>query len=388
MFPCLLTAVSCARFAVLIAGSHEWWNYRHQADIFTFYHKLLDRGYDPNNIVMIAYDDVVNDEWNKYKGQMFHTTDHKFNVYPGSDKILFREKDVIPENYAKLLTTDLKSTTSDDLFMYFEDHGGYGFINFPETEMMADDLNNALLKMEENGKYGRFLFGISACYSGSVGEKITTKNTVILTAANNHESSYSAVFDDDLLTYLSNEFAMSWFDCMDQDPKMTIGDFYDGLKEKTKLSHACFYGDSNMRKLTIDTFFGVPKKQIDYKPMKRSSMYISPLAATYSSLMHLAKSNDISLRARARLTIHELESLSKKMNLFIDSLISYFDIKNIDSYTMAPGPVTSEYYHVYKHFSRKFGKMNNDDLDKLIILANIVSKFGENSVITAINLIL
>ena len=77
MFLLLACFSSCSRYAVLFAGSKEFYNYRHQADMYTIYNQLLLRGFTASNIELYAYDDVVNNEENPYPGQVFHTLELK-----------------------------------------------------------------------------------------------------------------------------------------------------------------------------------------------------------------------------------------------------------------------------------------------------------------------
>ena len=56
----LFAFISCDNFAVLVAGSNTWSNYRHQSDIFHHYQILRERGVKPENIIVFAYDDIAN----------------------------------------------------------------------------------------------------------------------------------------------------------------------------------------------------------------------------------------------------------------------------------------------------------------------------------------
>ena len=73
----LLSFISCENYAVLVAGSNTYSNYRHQSNIFHHYHIFVDRGINPNNIVMMAYDDIANNNRNPFPGQIFNHPDGK-----------------------------------------------------------------------------------------------------------------------------------------------------------------------------------------------------------------------------------------------------------------------------------------------------------------------
>lgn len=104
----LLGFASCAQYAILYTGSLEFFNYRNQG-IFTIYNQLLSRGFTANNIELYAYYDIATDPENVYPGQLFHSIDHKVNVYPGSSAINVSGDDVTSRRRAR--TTSSSTTT-------------------------------------------------------------------------------------------------------------------------------------------------------------------------------------------------------------------------------------------------------------------------------------
>ena len=67
-------------WALLVAGSSGFVNYRHQADVCHAYHLLLDQGIPQEQIIVMAYDDVVWDDENPVPGKLFNKQDGK-DVY-------------------------------------------------------------------------------------------------------------------------------------------------------------------------------------------------------------------------------------------------------------------------------------------------------------------
>lgn len=51
-------------YAVLVAASEGWKNYRHQADVLGMYHYLKGKGYDDDHIILIMADDIAYNEKN------------------------------------------------------------------------------------------------------------------------------------------------------------------------------------------------------------------------------------------------------------------------------------------------------------------------------------
>lgn len=48
-----------ANWAVLVAGSSGWYNYRHQADVCHAYQVLHQNGIPDSNIIVMMYDDLA-----------------------------------------------------------------------------------------------------------------------------------------------------------------------------------------------------------------------------------------------------------------------------------------------------------------------------------------
>lgn len=193
-------------WAVLVAGSNGFWNYRHQSDIFHAYQTLIKRGLSPNNIIVMAFDDVANDSENPIKGKIFNKPDPKgkgVDVYQNV-KIDYKGKSVTAKNFINVITGNkaaikggngrvLESKSTDNVFIYFSDHGAVGLVAFPSTELYADVLNKALVQMFENKMYNKLVFYLEACESGSMFENLLRKDIKVYatTAANGEESSYA-----------------------------------------------------------------------------------------------------------------------------------------------------------------------------------------------------
>lgn len=73
----LLVTATCANWAVLVAGSNGFHNYRHQADVFHAYQTLISKGMDKNNIIVMAYDDIAKDLYNPVHGKVFNKPTYK-----------------------------------------------------------------------------------------------------------------------------------------------------------------------------------------------------------------------------------------------------------------------------------------------------------------------
>lgn len=118
-------------WALLVAGSNEYYNYRHQADVCHSYHVLRDHGLPADHIITMMYDDVANADENPFPGTLINRPNGS-DVYHGV-VIDYVGDDVTPQNFIKVLTGDpglvakgkkvIQSKSTDHVFVYFADHG-------------------------------------------------------------------------------------------------------------------------------------------------------------------------------------------------------------------------------------------------------------------------
>lgn len=67
-------------WALLVASSKEWTNYRHQADVLAIYQQLRQAGYTDDRIILIVEDDIADNISNPNKG-VIQVTIGGNNVY-------------------------------------------------------------------------------------------------------------------------------------------------------------------------------------------------------------------------------------------------------------------------------------------------------------------
>lgn len=166
----LVVACSCANWAVLIAGSNTWYNYRHQADVFHAYQMLVAKGFDTDKIIVFAYDDIANHKNNPFPGKIFNKPTYGqpgVDVYAGV-KIDYKGADVNPALFLAVLEGNktavagrgsgkvLDTTPSDNVFMFFSDHGAPNLIAFPSEYLYADKLLASFARMA--GRFSKFVF--------------------------------------------------------------------------------------------------------------------------------------------------------------------------------------------------------------------------------------
>ena len=82
-FVLLIALASAAEWAVLLAGSSGYGNYRHQSDVAHMYGVLTDHKYDPDHIITIMYGDLPGNEANPFPGTIYN--------HPGNNQRNYQE---------------------------------------------------------------------------------------------------------------------------------------------------------------------------------------------------------------------------------------------------------------------------------------------------------
>ncbi|URD99040.1 Peptidase C13 family [Musa troglodytarum] len=205
------------RWAVLIAGSNGYYNYRHQADVCHAYQILRRGGLKDENIIVFMYDDIAHNEENPIPGVIINDPQGE-NVYAGVPKDYVGD-DVNVNNFFAVLLGNRTALTGgsgkvidsgpdDYIFVYYTDHGGPGVLGMPTYPYLyADDLIA--------------VFYLEACESGSIFEGLLPNNISIYatTAANAMESSYATycpgMFPSpppQFTTCLGDLYSVSWME--------------------------------------------------------------------------------------------------------------------------------------------------------------------------------
>lgn len=258
------------RWAVLIAGSNGYWNYRHQADVCHAYQLLKKGGLKDENIIVFMYDDIAFNEENPRPGIIINSP-HGDDVYHGVPKD-YTGEDVTANNfYAAILGNRtaltggsgkvVSSGPNDHIFIYYTDHGGSGVLGMPTNPYIyAADLIDVLKKKHASGTYKSLVFYLEACESGSIFEGLLPEglNIYATTASNAVESSWGTYCPGEYPsppkeydTCLGDLYSVAWMeDCDIRNLRTeTLRQQYELVKKRTSSdnsaygSHVMQYGD-------------------------------------------------------------------------------------------------------------------------------------------------
>ena len=99
----VLALAAADNWAVLVAGSDGYWNYRHQADVSHAYQIMRRGGIPADHIITMMYNDVAYDWGNPFPGQLYNRPgDDSPDVYAGVI-VDYEDNDVSVDNFKKVM---------------------------------------------------------------------------------------------------------------------------------------------------------------------------------------------------------------------------------------------------------------------------------------------
>ncbi|KAL4346613.1 hypothetical protein GQ457_17G020940 [Hibiscus cannabinus] len=283
------------RWAVLVAGSSGFGNYRHQADVCHAYQLLRKGGLKEENIIVFMQDDIAMNELNPRPGIIINHP-HGDDVYAGVPKDYTGENVTAANLYAVLLgnTSALSggsgkvvdSKPDDRIFIYYSDHGGPGVLGMPNMPFLyAMDFLDVLMKKHAAGSYREMVIYVEACESGSIFEGIMPNdlNIYVTTASNAQESSWGTYCPEmdpppppEFLTCLGDLYSVAWMeDSETHNLKIeTVEQQYETVRKRTSNfdayatggSHVMEYGNTSIKAEKLYLYQGFDPATVNFPP--------------------------------------------------------------------------------------------------------------------------
>ncbi|KAK8788853.1 hypothetical protein V5799_021374 [Amblyomma americanum] len=281
------------QWAILVAGSKTYTNYRHQADICHAYQLLRDRGMRDERIVVMMYDDIANNTENPTPGVIINHPEGP-NVYQGVAKDYTGDL-VTPENFLKILQGEevdggsgkvIASDRYDHIFIFFSGHGGPGLLDFPNGgALKASRFLNTIMKMHREKRYQRMVIYVEACHSGSLFDRLLPNNLNVYatTAAKPYQNSFSCYYDSYRNVPLGDEYSVKWMEHAEENDLIatSLRTQFAHVQRETEESHVMEYGDISIARLQVSRFLG----RVKPKPLLRRKL---PCASTSNADVAIA----------------------------------------------------------------------------------------------------
>ena len=254
-------------YAVLVAASEGWKNYRHQADVLGMYHYLKGMGYDDDHIILIMADDIAHNERNPLQRVIRRELDGE-NLYEDvhidyqlGDLTLNDLKQILTGEPSEAYPVTLGSSANDNVLFFWSGHGTQQGWKWKETENLNADFAR---EMFADMKFRKMFAIIETCYSGGVAQDCTgIPGLLMMTAANPYETSKADAFDNELQVYLSNTFTSSILSQLESNPQTVIRDLYLHAFDKTNGSHVMVYNSDYYGNLYLNDMGEYYPKSVD-----------------------------------------------------------------------------------------------------------------------------
>ena len=235
------------------------------------YAVLRDHEFNPDHIITIMYGDLPDDPRNPFSGTIFN--------HPGNNQRNYQEGLVIDYDHKYKLTKELylnillgnsgsvrnmtgienpkvlKTNKDDHIFLYYIDHGGDNIVAMPDGDYLtAKELVRTIQTMYDEGKYGKLVYYLEACESGSMWQTLPNDiNAYALSSTLPDESSWGTYCppNDDVVdgvhigSCLGEVWSCFW---LEQDDAadlstLTLQKQFDDAKDFTTTSHPLQFGD-------------------------------------------------------------------------------------------------------------------------------------------------
>ena len=234
------------KWALLVAGSKGWSNYRHQADVLNVYQALKRCGWNDDHIVLIMQDDMAFDGNNVHPG-VISSSPGGPNLYADvvldyrADTLEIADiKDIITGRKSPHLPYVLDTDEGSDILIYWTGHGRPGYFCWMDESagFSAEQLRGGLSELEAAGNYRKILICAEPCYSASV-VKATEglKGVLGIASASDTEFSFADNYSVELRTWMSDRFTNNLINALSGDRNLTYKELYSYLVSHTLGSH-------------------------------------------------------------------------------------------------------------------------------------------------------
>ena len=299
------------QYAVLVAASAGWKNYRHQADVLNMYKFLTNHGFDDDHIVMIMQNDIANNPENITDAGNVRVSPNGANLYTKEAQagIDGKPSELLAEDIESILTGDLQalkgrhadfseeklkrltfeSNEKTNIFFFWTGHGELLESNGSSGQLLMSDPENwangshrkegfttalfkeTLEKMTDRKRFRQFLVINESCHGKSVFKVGEGFNGVLVyTSANEFEPSFTDVRNVELDVWMTNRFTKNLMTYLYSNldvtstSRATYYDLYSSLAKQTLASHVCLINSKNFCNVNDITY--IPADFFIYSP--------------------------------------------------------------------------------------------------------------------------
>ena len=240
------------KWAVVVASSSGFQNYRHQADALNIYQYLRSQGFSDDHILLVMSDDIAGNGYNTRPGVV--------SIEPDGDN-LYHDVSV-DYNLTELTASDiidkiaaLPADSDDNIFIFWSGHGSSHGLSWRDDETVTPEMARSLMDRMQ-GHYRKLMWCIEACYSGAIGEAIEgVPGVLVMTAANANETSKAAIYNSEMGIWMTNRFSVYLIETLKNEltgdnGDITVREMFYYLSTHTLGSHVSLFNSTNYDDIT------------------------------------------------------------------------------------------------------------------------------------------
>ena len=286
-------------YAVLVASSRYWFNYRHAMNALGIYEILKQNGVPDSQIILMIADEYAINPRNPYKNGMYASGIKNANWYTEHTEIDYRSGDVTVQNFLDAVagvaprSIQPKAGDKNNLLIYLTGHGGDQFFKFrDEEEITARDIANLMENLHKENKFQKTLLVADTCQAFTIFDKVETENVLALGTSLRGENAYAHHSDQDLGLSVIERWTLGFLNKykgapLTSDPsleQLMVVPFRD---KRTLGAHVGIKENSiTFRDTTVSEFFGKRQTQRRYKKSALPSSVVSSETFTpYESVL-------------------------------------------------------------------------------------------------------
>jgi ABC-type branched-subunit amino acid transport system substrate-binding protein len=247
-------------WALLVATSDGWPNYRHQADVMAQYAVLRGRGVAANHIVVVMANDLAAATQNPHPGDVAYVAggpnlDAGIQVdYPIAGMTAASLMAILTGQSSPSLPYVLHSGPGDDVLVYVAGHGDvngiYLGLDNPVLEpgvsysvLTPTLLGQTIEQMSAAHAYRRLLVVLEACQSGTFASSVVAPGALLAASAAASEDSLSANYSPKFGTWLADQFSYALYEQELAAPDQSLAALFENtLYDEVTGSHVTLSG--------------------------------------------------------------------------------------------------------------------------------------------------
>ena len=161
--------MNASDWAVIVAGSSGYWNYRHQAAAASAYHYYLNRGIPKQQIITFMSETVATDELNPFYNQLYSTPGNNTNDKMNGIEIEYGSAEITSTKVLNVLSGNsfspkrvLRSSAIDNVYVSFFTYGSPGVLMLPNEALFGSDLMKVIKLMNQKRLYKELVLYIDS----------------------------------------------------------------------------------------------------------------------------------------------------------------------------------------------------------------------------------